>query len=126
MRDEALAKIKTARLRRLEVLEEQIAIVGESNADPAQLIERDKLRETLGIVEAADPTIDDETRRVLRRYDQADLNINVLANVVKRLTALEEWWSTDNVKRGQRQTVLNLWLGAITILLLAQILSRWM
>ncbi len=126
MRDVALEKIRAAHLRRLEILEEQIAINGETTANPAQIAERDRLRETLGIVEAADPTIDDETRRVLRRYDQADLNINVLANVVKRLTIVEEWLAFDRGDRGRRQMVMNVWMIVLTILLVAQLFARWM
>lgn len=127
MRDEALAKIRQAKIRRLEGIEIQIAQHGESHAPIELLTERDDLRREVGIVGAvADGAIDDSTRRLLRRYDQADLNINVMTNLVQRVTHMEEWLSSERGERARRQLYLNLWLGAMTILLLAQLLGRWL
>lgn len=125
MRDEALAKIRQAKIRRLETIEVQIATHGEANAPPELLTEREDLRREIGIVGAvADGAIDDATRRLLRRYDQADLNLNVLTNLVQRVTQVEEWLTNDRTERARRQLYLNLWLGTMTILLLAQLLGR--
>lgn len=127
MRDEALAKIRQAKIRRLEGIELQIAQHGETNAPIELLNERDDLRQSIGIVGAvADGAIDDSTRKLLRRYDQADLNLNVMTNLVQRVTRMEEWFGVDRSERGRRQLYLNLWLGAMTILLLAQLLGRWL
>jgi hypothetical protein len=127
MRDEALAKIRTAKLRRLEVIEVQIAQHGEASAPAELLTEREDLRREVGIVGAvADGAMDDSTRKLLRRYDQADLNLSVLTNLVRRVTNMEEWLSSDRGERGRRQLYLNLWLGAITILLLAQLIGRFL
>lgn len=127
MRDEALAKIRQVKIRRLEQIEIQVATHGEPNAPAELLTERDDLRREVGIVGAvADGAIDDSTRKLLRRYDQADLNLNVLTNLVQRVTRVEEWLTLDRSERGRRQLYLNLWLGAMTILLLAQLLGRWL
>lgn len=127
MRDEALIKIREAKIRRLEAIELQVAMHGEANAPAELLNERDDLRSATGIIGAvADGAIDDGTRKLLRRYDQADLNINVLTNLVKRVTTIEEWLTADRSERGKRQLALNLWLGAMTILLLAQLLGKWL
>lgn len=127
MRDEALQKIRVAKTRRLEILEEQIAVKGEYNAEPEMLTERDDLKKALGLVDAvSNGGIDEETRKVLRRYDQADLNISVLSNLVMRVTALEEWIGFDRTTRGQRQRVLDYWLGALTVLLLALVIARFL
>jgi hypothetical protein len=127
VRDEALQKIREAKLRRLEILEEQIAARGEYDADPKLTIERDDLKKALGLVDAvSNGGIDEETRKVLRRYDQVDLNISVLSNLVMRVTALEEWIGFDRTTRGKRQKVLDLWLGALTVLLLALVIARFL
>lgn len=127
MRDEALAKIRQAKIRRLEHIELQIATHGEPTAPIELITERDDLRREVGIVGAvADGAIDDTTRKLLRRYDQADLNLNVMTNLVQRVTRIEEWTSADRGDRARRQLYLNLWLGAMTILLLAQLLGRWL
>lgn len=127
MRDEALAKIRQAKIRRLEGIELQIATHGESSAPIELITERDDLRREVGIVGAvADGAMDDSTRKLLRRYDQADLNLNVMTNLVQRVTHMEEWLASDRGERGKRQLYLNLWLGAMTILLLAQLLGRWL
>lgn len=127
MRDEALVKIREAKIRRLEAIELQIAIHGEPNAPPELLNERDDLKSSTGIIGAvADGSVDDSTRKLLRRYDQADLNINVLTNLVQRVTRIEDWLTSDRTERGRRQLYLNLWLGAMTILLLAQLLGKWL
>jgi hypothetical protein len=127
MRDEALAKIRQAKIRRLEHIEISIATAGDTHAPVELLTERDDLRREIGIVGAvADGNIDDATRKLLRRYDQGDLNLNVLTNLVQRVTHIEEWLSSDRPERARRQLYLNLWLGAMTILLLAQLLGRWL
>jgi|KBSSwiStaDraftv2_1062776.scaffolds.fasta_scaffold140908_3 hypothetical protein len=127
MRDEALAKIRQAKIRRLEHIEIQIASAGDMHAPVELLNEREDLRREVGIVGAvADGAIDDSTRRLLRRYDQADLNLNVMTNLVQRVTRIEEWTAADHGERSRRQLYLNLWLGAMTILLLAQLLGRWL
>lgn len=119
MRDAALQRIQTAKIRRLEIMEEQIATVGEIHAEPSLITERDDLKKQLGLVSAVvDGSVDDETRRLLRRYDQADLNIAVLSNVVQRVSALEEWIGFDRGSRESRQRVLNLWLGLISAVVL--------
>jgi len=127
VRDEALAKIRQAKIRRLEHIEIQIASAGDMHAPVELLNEREDLRREVGIVGAvADGNIDDSTRRLLRRYDQADLNLNVMTNLVQRVTRIEEWTAADHGERSRRQLYLNLWLGAMTILLLAQLLGRWL
>ena len=127
MRDEALQKIREAKLRRLEILEEQIAARGEYDADPKLTIERDDLKKALGLVDAvSNGGIDEETRKVLRRYDQADLNISVLSNLVMRVTTLEEWFGFDRTARTRQQRTLVLWLGALTVLLLALVIARFL
>jgi len=128
MRDEALARIRTAKLRRLEVLEEQIAMVGEAHADPQQLTERDDLKKQLGLADAVlNSGLDDETRRIFRRYDQADLNIAVLSNVVQRVTAIEEWNAVERVKRmiGQRRSIL-MWIGVMTLVAIDTAAIVWL
>lgn len=126
MRDEALSRIRTAKLRRLEIIEEQIAMVGEIHAEPAQLTERDDLKKQLGLADAVlNSGLDDETRRLFRRYDQADLNIAVLSNIVQRVSALEEWITFDRTSRVTRQRVLNAWLLLISIGVLLLIGSRF-
>lgn len=111
MRDEALQRIRSLKLRRLEEIEIQIAGLGEYDADAKLLIERDDLKKQLGLADAVlNSGLDDETRRLFRRYDQADLNIAVLSNVVQRVSALEEWIGFDRGSREGRQRVLNAWL----------------
>ena len=115
MRDEVLQRIREAKLRRLEILEEQIASVGEAYAEPQQRIERDDLKKFLGLSAAVvDGGLSEEDRRLFRRYDQADLNIAVLSNVVQRVTSLEEWIAVDRALRPARQRVLNAWLLLIS------------
>ena len=115
MRDEVLQRIREAKLRRLEILEEQIAAVGEAYAEPQQRIERDDLKKFLGLSAAVvDGGLSEEDRRLFRRYDQADLNIAVLSNVVQRVTSLEEWIAVDRALRPERQRVLNAWLLLIS------------
>lgn len=126
MRDEALERIRAARLTRLETIEEQIAQLGEAYSPPNLLTERSQLRETLGIVEAADPTIDDEARRELRSRDQRELNINVLANLVRRVSTIEEWLAYDRSQRADRQQLMNWWMVSLTLLIVAQLLiAAW-
>ena len=126
MRDEVLQRIKTAKLRRLEVLEEQIAMIGEAHAEPQQLTERDDLKKQLGLAEAIlSSGLDDETRKIFRRYDQVDLNIAVLSNIVQRVSSLEEWISVDRGSREHRQRVLNAWLLALTIGILLLVGGRF-
>ena len=127
MRDEVLQRIREAKLRRLEILEEQIASVGEAYAEPQQRIERDDLKKFLGLSAAVvDGGLSEEDRRLFRRYDQADLNIAVLSNVVQRVTSLEEWIAVDRALRPARQRVLNAWLLLISIALLLLLGARFL
>lgn len=127
MRDEVLQRIREAKLRRLEILEEQIASVGEAYAEPQQRIERDDLKKFLGLSAAVvDGGLSEEDRRLFRRYDQADLNIAVLSNVVQRVTSLEEWIAVDRALRPARQRVLNAWLLLISIALLVLLGARFL
>lgn len=127
MRDEVLQRIREAKLRRLEILEEQIASVGEAYAEPQQRIERDDLKKFLGLSAAVvDGGLSEEDRRLFRRYDQADLNIAVLSNVVQRVTSLEEWIAVDRALRPARQRVLNAWLLLISVALLVLLGARFL
>lgn len=125
MRDEVLQRIRTAKLRRLEVIEEQIATIGEMDADPKDLIERDDLKKQLGLADAVlNSGMDEETRRIFRRYDQADLNIAVLSNVVQRVTRIEEWLALAPARTARQWRITYVWLAVLTILLLATLLAR--
>ena len=127
MRDEVLQRIREAKLRRLEILEEQIASVGEAYAEPQQRIERDDLKKFLGLSAAVvDGGLSEDDRKLFRRYDQADLNIAVLSNVVQRVTSLEEWIAVDRALRPARQRVLNAWLLLISVALLVLLGARFL
>lgn len=111
----ALHRIQGAKLRRLEELEVQAAARG-ANTPPEVLTERDALRIELGIIDAAlNPQIGSETKRALRRFDQLDLVVNVVAGVVQRLSTLEQRIDQDSSQRWVRQQILNAWLALITI-----------
>lgn len=127
MRDETLQRIREMKLRRLEILEEQIAAKGEYDSPPQMLTERDDLKKQLGLADAVlNSGLDDETRKIFRRYDQADLNIAVLSNVVQRVTSLEEWIAVDRAMRGPRQRVLNAWLLLISVGMLLLLGARFL
>lgn len=118
MRDEALEKIQEAKLSRLEILEIQIATVGETHAEPSQITERNQLKNQLGLVNVfADSPINDdpEMRQWIRQRDQKDLNAIVWSGLVTRVTNLEEWIAFDRASRPSRQRVLNIWLGLLSI-----------
>lgn len=115
MRDEVLQRIREMKLRRLEILEEQIAAVGEPYAKPQELIERDDLKKFLGFSSAVvEGGLSEEDRKLFRRYDQVDLNISVLSGLVQRVTSLEEWIAVDRALRPGRQRVLNAWLFLVS------------
>lgn len=116
MRDEALDKIRTAKLSRLEVLEVQAAEFG-LEAPPHLINERERLRTELGLLDSlGHPPIDAATRRTVRKYyqDDTDFFIDQLAKFGMRLTGLEDTVRTDLAARRPRQLVLNVWLGGIT------------
>ncbi len=115
MRDEVLQRVRALKLRRLEEIEIQIAAKGEYDAEPHLITERDDLKKQLGLADAVlNSGLDDETRKLFRRYDQADLNIAVLSNVVQRVTAIEEWLVFERSLRPMRQRILNIWLLLIS------------
>lgn len=111
----ALQRIQQAKLDRLEELEVQAAMHGNS-APPHILTERDALRTDLDLIGAVtDPPIGADLRRALRRYDQLDFNLNVTAGLVQRVTKIEEALTRDAAQRPIRQWILNGWLFAISI-----------
>jgi hypothetical protein len=61
------------------------------------------------------PQFGSETKRALRRFDQLELVVNVVAGLVQRLTLLEQRIDRDGGQRWVRQQILNAWLALITI-----------
>lgn len=117
MQDEAIERIRAAKLRRLEELEVQIAVHGEIDSPPHLLTQRDQLRTELGLLDPiGKPPIDAATRRTVRKYYQDDLDflMDQLAKFGQRLTSLEETVRLDLAARRPRQLVLNVWLGGIS------------
>lgn len=115
MDNDALKRIHDAKLKRLEELEVQAATHG-TLAPPHIINERDSLRAELGFIDAAtNPPIDAQTKRVLKRFDQLELVVNVVAGLVQRVTTMEQAYQRDAAQRTIRQHVLNAWLAVITI-----------
>lgn len=111
----ALHRIQEAKLKRLEELEVQAATQG--NATPPHILtERDGLRAELGFIDVVlNPQLGSETKRALRRFDQLDLVVNVVAGLVQRVSAMEKNQVADAAQRRIRQQVLNAWLFVISI-----------
>lgn len=115
MDSDALRRIQEAKIRRLEVLEEQAASLG-GTAPPHIITERDTLRAELGFIDAlTNPPIGAETRRAMKRFDQLDLVVNVVAGLVQRVSTMEASYKSDAAQRLIRQHILNAWLAIITI-----------
>lgn len=111
----ALQRIQEAKMRRLEELEVQAAGFGTS-APPHIVTERDALRGELGFLDAVtNPPIGAETRRAMKRFDQLELVVNVVAGLVQRVSAMEQSHAADARQRWIRQQVVNAWMAAISI-----------
>jgi hypothetical protein len=111
----ALQRIQEAKLKRLEELEVQAAMHG-STAPPHIITERDALRSELGFLDVAlNPQLSSETKRALRRFDQLELVVNVVAGLVQRVSAMEQRDLANGKQRWVRQQVLNAWLAAISV-----------
>lgn len=109
------AQLREVKQRRLEALEIQAAELG--NATPPHITtEMEQIKAGLIALTVAEvPEIQEDVKRVLRRYDQLDLVVQTLAGVVVRLTQQEQRSERDGAERIRRQTVLNAWLALLSL-----------
>jgi hypothetical protein len=115
--DDDIAAIE---LKRLGELEKQAALFG-PQTEPAVLVEIQDLRHRHGI-SAGRRVRTDRTRESL----DYDFLMNTVAAALQRLTAVESHQTADGQKRGRRQMVLNIWLGAITaVVVFNTLLTLW-
>lgn len=126
MRNEAIEAVRLARVRRLEILEQQIAFAGR-NAEPEDIIERDDLMAKLGLLESAQHSKPDSAMRAIVRdhyRDDLDFLIDQLGKFGLRLTRLEQGATEDRVSRIWRQRLTDVWMVVSLTLLLFIIAAR--
>lgn len=108
-------------LRRLAELEKQAATYGPST-EPAVLIEIQELRHKHGTSPGR------FVRPAGQRDKQIDVDylVNMVAGMFRRLIAIEDRNTKEDATRPRRQMVLNIWLGAISALvILSIVLQLW-
>lgn len=102
-------------LRRLAELEKVAAVHG-PGTEPAVLIEIQDLRHKYGLA-PGQRTLDARRRSDL----EYDFLMNTVAAALQRLTAIEGRMGADEAGRTRRQRILDIWLGALSALVLAHL-----